>query len=83
MAETREPRPSVGISNRESPTEEAEERREHPPVRRSDAGGGESAAATKQGSRSSAQKASESKYTDQPMPATTRRDGAFGREPEE
>ena len=86
----------TGISNRESPTEEANERREHPPV---DAGsppaedasghvGDEPIGDTdgrqtshKAGSRSVAQKADESRYPDRSMPATHKVGGAFGREP--
>ena len=92
MAETREPRPAVGISNRETPREEAEERREHPPTGANAPPGrerqGESAAdasaeqqtSGKSGVRSTAQKESESKYAERPMPATSKTDGAFGRE---
>jgi hypothetical protein len=81
MAETRRPQSAVGISNRETPREEAEERREHPPE------GADAGAATadrqpssKTGARSTAQKESESKYADRPMPATSKTGGAFGRE---
>jgi hypothetical protein len=87
---------TVGISNRESPREEAEERREHSPVganaprsRRPAAGEGEPDLAdsdqqqtSKSGVRSTAQKESETKYSDRPMPATSKTDGAFGRETE-
>ena len=78
MAETRQPQDAAGISNRDSPQEEAAERQEHPPVTTGPAG--DDSAPNKQGSRSSAQKAAESKYTDRPMPATSKTDGAFGRE---
>jgi hypothetical protein len=94
MAETRGSHSTVGISNRESPQEEAEERREHPPTganapsRNAVAGEGDpvSNASTEQqtsrksGVRSTAQKEAESKYADRPMPATSRTDGAFGQE---
>ena len=79
MAETRHDSRAVGISNRESPQEEAEERQEHPPIGTGSAAPDDSAP-NKQGARSSAQKGAESKYTDRPMPATSKTDGAFGRE---
>jgi hypothetical protein len=87
-----------GISNRETARDEAEERREHPPVDTSsptpeDAAGraGEQPltdlrdrhTSHKAGSRSIAQKESESKYADRSMPQTRKIDGAFGREPQE
>ena len=75
MAETRD---AVGISNRETPSEEAEERREHPPV--ANVNQSSEPSSGKSGVRSTSQKASESKYTDTPMPATSKTDGAFGRE---
>lgn len=88
MAETRDPKPAVGISNRESPQQESEERAKHPPLNRitpdaqsSTASAGEDAQTSgKSGSRSTAQKESESKYSDRGMPATSKTDGAFGRE---
>jgi hypothetical protein len=88
----------AGISNRETPEEEAAERREHPPVDTSspppeDAAGrvGEDPlednrdrqTSHKAGSRSIAQKEAESRYPDRSMPATHKVDGAFGREPGE
>ena len=87
--------PSQGISNRETPREEAEERQEFPPVRfdppAQDVAGrvGESAVENtdgsqtshKAGSRSVAQKEAESKYADRSHPASHKVDGAFGREP--
>ena len=78
MAETRD---AVGISNRETPREEADERRTHPPESSPNPSGEPSSG--KSGVRSSAQKAAESKYTDRPMPATSKTDGAFGRESSE
>jgi hypothetical protein len=89
-------RPSAGISNRESPEREARERREHPPVDTNspppeDAAGrvGEEPledrrdrhTSHKAGSRSIAQKESESRYPDRSMPASRKVAGAFGREP--
>jgi len=86
----------AGISNRESPQEEAEERREHPPIDGSspppeDAAGrvGEDPltdnrdrhTSHKAGSRSIAQKEAETRYPDRGMPATHKVDGAFGKEP--
>jgi hypothetical protein len=92
MAETRASQDAVGISNRETPQEEAEERREHPPTGANappsrDREGAPAADASaeqqtsgKSGVRSTAQKESESKYADRQMPATSKTDGAFGRE---
>jgi hypothetical protein len=79
MAETRH---AVGISNRETPREEAEERREHPPTGGSPADSDQQQS-SKSGLRSTAQKESETKYAQRPMPATSKTDGAFGREREE
>jgi hypothetical protein len=85
----------AGISNRESPEEEAQERREHPPQDTSspppqDAAGrvGEEPlndtrdrhTSHKTGSRSIAQKEEEARYPDRSMPATRKVPGAFGRE---
>jgi hypothetical protein len=87
-----------GISNRESPMEEASERREHPPVNAGsppaeDASGrvGDEPmrnadgrqTSHKAGSRSIAQKEDESRHPDRSMPATHKVDGAFGREPDD
>lgn len=86
----------TGISNRESPRQEAEERRQHPPVNEApppaeDAAGRQgddalsndagSQTSHKAGSRSVAQKEAESRYPDRSMPATRKVGGAFGREP--
>lgn len=88
----------TGISNRETPNEEARERAEHPPVDTSspepqDAAGrvGEDPltdhsdrhTSHKAGSRSIAQKESEARYPDRSMPATHKVGGAFGKEPKE
>jgi hypothetical protein len=88
---------AAGISNRESPAQEAEERQEHPPIDTSspppeDAAGrvGEQPlddtrdrhTSHKAGSRSIAQKEAESRYPDRGMPASAKVDGAFGREPQ-
>jgi hypothetical protein len=85
-----------GISNRETPEEEAEEREAFPPVQTSspspqDVSGrvGEQPlddmrdrhTSHKAGSRSIAQKESESKYADRGHPASHKVEGAFGREP--
>jgi hypothetical protein len=85
-----------GISNRESPREEAQEREAHPPLDPSspppeDASGrvGEQPlddlrdrhTSHKAGSRSIAQKESESRYPDRSMPASRKVSGAFGKEP--
>jgi len=86
----------TGISNRESPAEEAAERREHPPLNTSspepeDAAGrtGEEAPADnegrqtshKAGSRSIAQKEARARYPDRSAPPSRKVAGAFGREP--
>jgi hypothetical protein len=88
----------TGISNRETPDEEARERAEHPPVdthspEPQDAAGrvGEDPltdhsdrhTSHKAGSRSIAQKEAGTRYTDRSMPATHKVGGAFGKEPEE
>jgi hypothetical protein len=57
----------TGISNGESAEGEQEERENEQ-------------TSSKVGSRSGAQKAAESKYVNQPHPASTKVDGAFGRE---
>ena len=94
MAETSRSNPAVGISNRETPREEAAERRDHTPTganasqkRRPVAHEGEPDLAetdqqqtSKSGSRATAQKESETRYAERPMPATSKTDGAFGRE---
>jgi hypothetical protein len=85
-----------GISNRESPEEEAREREEHPPLD-TDSPPPEDAAGRqgeqpltdlrdrqtshKAGSRSIAQKEAGSRYPDRSMPATHKVPGAFGQEP--
>jgi hypothetical protein len=86
-----------GISNRESPGEEAGERVEYPPLNSGspapqDAAGrvGEKPlddlrdrhTSHKAGSRSIAQKEAGSRYADRSAPASRKVDGAFGREPE-
>ena len=88
---------AVGISNRETPAEEARERQAHPPVDPAspppeDAGGavGERDysrqgrhTSHKAGSRSVAQKEAGSKYADRPTPSAKKVAGAFARESEE
>jgi hypothetical protein len=87
----------TGISNRESPEEEAREREEFPPL---DTGSPEPQDAAgrvgeeplddnrdrhtshKAGSKSIAQKESEARYPDRSMPASHKVAGAFGKEPE-
>jgi hypothetical protein len=88
----------TGISNRETPAEEARERDSHPPAdTRSpeprDAAGriGEDPltdlndrhTSHKAGSRSIAQKEAGTRYPDRSMPPTRKVGGAFGREPQE
>jgi hypothetical protein len=84
----------TGISNRESAEEEQEERerlapagRRSEPIDSKDAerdasavDGANEQTASKTGSRSGAQKTAESKYVERPHPASTKVDGAFGRE---
>jgi len=88
---------TVGISNRESPREEAGEREDYPPFNGEsplpqDAAGrvGEQPlddlrdrhTSHKAGSRSIAQKTAGSRYPDRSAPASRKVSGAFGREPE-
>jgi hypothetical protein len=85
-----------GISNRETPAAEEHERREHPPQDTGapapqDAAGREGETpmdevpnrqtSHKAGSRSIAQKESNTRYPDRAMPATRKKPGAFGAEP--
>ena len=86
-----------GISNRETAQEETKERQQFPsrtpdsPPREQDAAGREGEqplddisdrhTSHKAGSRSTAQKEAESKYSDRSMPASRKVAGAFGREP--
>jgi len=88
---------STGISNRESAEEEGAERAAFPPAQTDSPPPPQDAAgrvgddgpldddglqtAHKAGSRSIAQKAAESPYTDRPMPASSKVAGAFGKEP--
>ena len=87
-----------GISNRETPAEEALERQEHPPRNTGspepqDAAGrvGEEPllevpnrhTSHKAGMRSIAQKEAEARYPDRGMPATHPKAGAFGRVPKD
>jgi hypothetical protein len=89
-------RTRTGISNRETPDEEARERQEHPPLDTGspppqDAAGrvGELPLAEvpdrqtshKAGARSIAQKEDGARYPDRGMPATHKKPGAFGKEP--
>jgi len=95
MAEHQQPH-GAGISNRESPTDEARDREQHPPIdtrspEPEDAAGrrGEQPlvdttnrhTSHKAGSRSVAQKEAESRYPDRSMPASRKVAGAFGKEP--
>ena len=88
-----------GISNRETAAEEREERRDFPsvtpdaPPEVQDAAGrsgeaqindySDSHTSHKAGSRSVAQKESESKYADRSHPASRKVPGAYGEEPED
>jgi hypothetical protein len=84
-----------GISNRQTPEEEARGREEHPPIDTgspppTDAGGDQGEAplesvpdrqtSHKAGSRSIAQKTDAVKYPDRSMPPTRKVAGAFGKE---
>ena len=85
----------VGISNRETPEEEARERAEHPPLNpdkpAEDASGrpgdtpiediSNTQTSHKAGSRSIAQKEDGSRYPDRTMPPAQKVPGAFGKEP--
>ena len=77
----------VGISNRESPAQEAQERIENPPFdagsateEASDPTGAQPQSSHKSGSRSSARKKAASRYTERTMPAAGPVGGAFGKE---
>jgi hypothetical protein len=98
MASSQRDHAGAGISNRETADEEAAERREHPPIHAGspppeDAAGNvgedpdadlrEQQTSHKAGIRSSAQKAAETRYPEGPMPATSKVEGAFGREPDD
>lgn len=87
----------TGISNRQSPEDEARDRQAHPPLDPgspppADAAGrvGEQPledrrdrhTSHKAGSRSIAQKESRSRYPDRSMPSARKVAGAFGREPD-
>lgn len=87
----------TGISNRETPDEEARERAEHPPLDTEspppqDAAGrvGEEPTENvpnrqtshKAGSRSIAQKEDRARYPDRSMPPSRKVSGAFGKEPQ-
>jgi hypothetical protein len=89
-------RPAAGISNRQSPREEARSRAQHPPVdtaspQPQDAAGrvGEQPlddrrdrhTSHKAGSRSIAQKEAGARYPDRSTPSSRKVGGAFGREP--
>jgi hypothetical protein len=86
----------TGISNRETPEQEAQERHEHPPQNLDapepddtagpfgDALPGEMPdghTSQKVGAKSIAQKRDRTRYPDRSMPATHKKAGAFGKEP--
>lgn len=70
----------TGISNRETPEEEARERSKHPPLRREDTPRPDTGG-RKAGSRSLAQKEARARYPDRTMPPARKKSGAFGQEP--
>ena len=91
-------RQHTGISNRETPTQEEKERQEFPPENTGspepqDAAGrvGEEPleevpnrhTSHKAGARSIAQKEDATRYPDRGMPATHKKAGAFGKEPQD
>ena len=88
----------TGISNRETPTEEEQERHEYPPENTGspepeDVSGrvGEAPmdevpnrqTSHKAGARSIGQKEDNTRYPDRGMPATHKKAGAFGKEPQD
>jgi hypothetical protein len=87
-----ERRSGVGISNREPPEEEARERRQHPAQVEPEAVDSDTAeteqnipdgqSSNKSGSRSSAQKDATTRHTEDATPASSKVQGAFGKETE-
>ena len=88
----------TGISNRETPAEEAKERREFPPENTASPEPQDAAGRTgedpseevpdrhtshKAGVHSIAQKEDNTRYTDRSAPATRKKAGAFGKEPQD
>jgi len=80
----------TGISNRETAHEEARERAAHPQnptdapeqdMTSPDEERRDRQTSNKMGTKSSAQKEGESKYTDRPTPPSQKVAGAFGKEP--
>ena len=81
---------TTGISNRESPEQEAHEREQHPPIDElpesrdsadpQNAGESQTRTSRKAGSRASAQKAGATPYVERTMPASSKVSGAFGQE---
>jgi len=85
----------AGISNRQTPDEEARDRQEHPPLNAGSPPAEDAAGRTgdgdpdtegsqtshKAGSRSVGQKEAASKYADRSMPQSHKVAGAHGREP--
>jgi hypothetical protein len=81
---------TTGISNRESPEQEAREREQHPPIDElpesrepadpQNATGPDTQTSRKAGSRASAQKAGATPYVERTMPASSKVSGAFGQE---
>jgi hypothetical protein len=91
-------RKRTGISNRETPAEEAQERDEFPPENTGSPEPQDAAGRTgeepmnevpnrqtshKAGARSIAQKEDETRYPDRGMPASHKKPGAFGQEPQD
>ena len=83
-----ERRSEVGISNREAPEEEARERRNLPPQVEGEAAAPDdheavnpdSQTSSKSGTKASAQKSDSTRHTDGTAPASSKVQGAFGKE---
>lgn len=81
---------TTGISNRESPEQEAREREQNPPIDEFPEGrdsahpqhatSAGTQTSRKSGSRASAQKAGATPYVERTMPASSKVSGAFGQE---
>ena len=87
-----ERRSGAGISNREGPDEEARERRQHPAQLETEAVDSETAendatipggqSSSKSGSKSSAEKEASTRHIEDTAPASSKVQGAFGKEAE-
>ena len=83
-----EQRSEVGISNREQPEQEAHERQRHPVQNEGETlepsepetGPRDVQTSGKSGTRASARKNASTRHTDHPAPASSKVQGAFGKE---